>query len=92
MMHEQSCCFAHKTNCFLKLSLWSSSWLLKPPVILSYPDLIQHSSKSPYLTETINGAEIIYTQVKQRDQKTKGSQVLVLLPQTACNTGHLVPK
>ena len=21
----QSCCFAHKTNCFLKLSLWSSS-------------------------------------------------------------------
>ena len=34
MMHVQSCCFAHKTNCLLKLSLWSSSWLLKFSIFL----------------------------------------------------------
>ena len=26
VMHAQSCCFAHKTNCFLTLSLSSSWW------------------------------------------------------------------
>jgi len=30
-MHVQSRCFAHKTNCFLTLSLSSSKWLLKLP-------------------------------------------------------------
>ncbi|CAH3142465.1 unnamed protein product, partial [Porites evermanni] len=32
VMHVQSCCFAHKTNCFLALSLSSSSPLLEFPV------------------------------------------------------------
>ena len=27
VMHVQSCCLAHKTNCFLKSSLWLSSSL-----------------------------------------------------------------
>ena len=31
VIHEQSCCFAHKTDCFLS----SSSWLLKLPNITS---------------------------------------------------------
>ena len=30
-MHVQSCCFAHKTNCFLMLLLLLSSSLLKVP-------------------------------------------------------------
>ena len=30
-MHVQSCCFAHKTNCFLTLLLLLSSSLLKVP-------------------------------------------------------------
>ena len=33
-MHVQSCCFADKTNCFLKLALWSLSQLLKLPIIV----------------------------------------------------------
>ena len=31
VIHDQSCCFAHKTDCFLS----SSSWLLKLPNITS---------------------------------------------------------
>ena len=35
-MHVQNCCFAHKTNYLLTLSLSSSSWLLaKAPYFLT---------------------------------------------------------
>ena len=34
VMHVQTCCFAHKTNCFLTFPLWPSWWLLKLPIFV----------------------------------------------------------